>query len=132
MRFKFRVLLVATVATIVGTVPTVKVLDAKGNSMKNVLVRWRVTAGSGKVVNDSIRTTNFGDATSGGWTLGTMAGVQTLQATAEGIGAPVTYAPQVIELAGNRIAGTSVDDRAGCAALLALARAVKGQGGLPT
>ena len=48
------------------------------------------------------------------------------------IGAPVTYAPQVIELAGNRIAGTSVDDRAGCAALLALARAVKGQGGLPT
>ncbi len=81
----------ATVATIVGTVPTVKVLDGKGNSMKNVLVRWRVTAGSGKVVNDSIRTTNFGDATSGGWTLGTTAGVQTLQATAEGISAPVTF-----------------------------------------
>lgn len=48
------------------------------------------------------------------------------------IGAPVTYRPQVVELAGNRIAGTSVDDRAGCAALLALARVLKGQAGLPT
>lgn len=48
------------------------------------------------------------------------------------IGSPVTYRPQVVELAGNRIAGTSVDDRAGCAALLALARALKGQAGLPT
>ncbi len=48
------------------------------------------------------------------------------------IGAPVTYRPQVLALAGGRIAGTSVDDRAGCAALLALARAVTGQTGLPT
>ncbi len=48
------------------------------------------------------------------------------------IGAPVCYRPQVIELAGGRIAGTSVDDRAGCAALLALARAAVGQGSLPT
>ena len=40
------------------------------------------------------------------------------------IGTPVTYRPQVIELAGNRIAGTSIDDRAGCAVLLELARAL--------
>ena len=39
------------------------------------------------------------------------------------IGTPVVYAGRVIELAGDRIAGTSVDDRAGCAALLELARA---------
>ncbi|MFZ1480459.1 MAG: M20/M25/M40 family metallo-hydrolase, partial [Paracoccaceae bacterium] len=39
------------------------------------------------------------------------------------------YAPRVIELAGGRIAGTSVDDRAGCAALLALAAARKGKPG---
>ncbi|MBI1173595.1 M20/M25/M40 family metallo-hydrolase [bacterium] len=38
------------------------------------------------------------------------------------IGTPVVYAGRVIELAGDRIAGTSVDDRAGCAALLELAR----------
>jgi putative aminopeptidase len=36
-------------------------------------------------------------------------------------GTPVTYLPRVIDLAGGRIAGTSVDDRAGCAVLLALA-----------
>lgn len=38
------------------------------------------------------------------------------------IGTPVVYAGRVIELADDRIAGTSVDDRAGCAALLELAR----------
>jgi putative aminopeptidase len=41
------------------------------------------------------------------------------------IGTPVTYLPRVIPLAGGRIAGTSVDDRAGCAVLLALAVARK-------
>ncbi|WP_309667600.1 M20/M25/M40 family metallo-hydrolase [Tabrizicola sp.] len=39
------------------------------------------------------------------------------------IGTPVTYAPRVIPLHGTRIAGTSVDDRAGCAVLLSLAAA---------
>ena len=39
------------------------------------------------------------------------------------IGTPVVYHPQVLRLANGRIAGTSVDDRAGCAVLLALARA---------
>ncbi len=81
----------ATVATIFATIPSVKVLDAKGKSMKNVLVRWRVTAGGGKVLNDSVRTSSSGDATSGGWTLGTISGTQTLQATVEGIGAPVSF-----------------------------------------
>ncbi|CAN5640576.1 M42 family metallopeptidase [soil metagenome] len=45
------------------------------------------------------------------------------------IGTPVTYLPRVIELAGGRIAGTAVDDRAGCAALLALAAARHGKPG---
>ncbi|MGR3486006.1 MAG: M42 family metallopeptidase [Paracoccaceae bacterium] len=39
------------------------------------------------------------------------------------IGAPVAYAPRVVELPNGRIAGTSVDDRAGCAVLLDVARA---------
>ncbi len=38
------------------------------------------------------------------------------------IGTPVTYRPNVLPLAGSRIAGTSIDDRAGCAVLLDLAR----------
>ena len=45
------------------------------------------------------------------------------------IGTPVTYLPRVIDLAGGRIAGTSVDDRAGCAVLLALAAARQGRQG---
>jgi putative aminopeptidase len=45
------------------------------------------------------------------------------------IGTPVTYLPRVLALAGGRIAGTSVDDRAGCAVLLALAAARQGRKG---
>jgi putative aminopeptidase len=45
------------------------------------------------------------------------------------IGTPVTYLPRALELAGGRIAGTAVDDRAGCAALLALAAARKDKAG---
>jgi putative aminopeptidase FrvX len=40
------------------------------------------------------------------------------------IGTPVAYRPHAVELAGGRIAGTSVDDRAGCAVLLDVARAL--------
>jgi putative aminopeptidase FrvX len=39
------------------------------------------------------------------------------------IGTPVTYRPNVLPLHGTRLAGTSIDDRAGCAVLLALAAA---------
>jgi putative aminopeptidase len=56
------------------------------------------------------------------------------QALAAGvnIGTPVTYMPRVIPLAGNRLAGTSIDDRAGCAVLLALAERLKTAKNLPT
>jgi putative aminopeptidase FrvX len=40
------------------------------------------------------------------------------------IGTPVVYRPQVVGLDGDRIAGTAVDDRAGCAVLLEVARAL--------
>ena len=42
------------------------------------------------------------------------------------IGTPATYLPRVLELAGGRIAGTSIDDRAGCAVLIEVARALSG------
>jgi putative aminopeptidase FrvX len=48
------------------------------------------------------------------------------------IGTPVVYRPAMIPLAGDRIAGTSVDDRAGCAVLLALARQLAARGDGPT
>jgi putative aminopeptidase len=45
------------------------------------------------------------------------------------VGTPVTYLPRVLELAGGRIAGTAIDDRAGCAALVALAHARRSKAG---
>jgi putative aminopeptidase FrvX len=45
------------------------------------------------------------------------------------IGTPVVYLPRALELAGSRMAGTAVDDRAGCAALIALAEARRGKPG---
>lgn len=40
------------------------------------------------------------------------------------IGTPIVYAPKIVELAGDRIAGTSIDDRAACAVMLEVARAL--------
>ena len=48
------------------------------------------------------------------------------------IGTPVVYRPHVLPLAGDRIAGTSVDDRAGCAVLLEVARGLAARDGGPT
>jgi putative aminopeptidase len=48
------------------------------------------------------------------------------------IGTPIVYRPQVIDLAEDRIAGTSVDDRAGCAVMIEVARALKATKKRPT
>ncbi|MBL0372413.1 M42 family metallopeptidase [Rhizobium sp. KVB221] len=40
------------------------------------------------------------------------------------VGTPIVYQPNVVELAGERIAGTAVDDRAGCAVVVEAARAL--------
>ncbi len=47
------------------------------------------------------------------------------------VGVPVIYRPHVADLAGGRLAGTAVDDRAGCAVLLEVARALAGGRGGP-
>lgn len=48
-----------------------------------------------------------------------------VRATGIDIGTPIVYQPRVVGLAGDRIAGTSVDDRAGCAVIVEVARALK-------
>ena len=48
------------------------------------------------------------------------------------VGTPIVYAPNVVALAGGRLAGTSVDDRAACAVMLELARSMKDLRNLPT
>lgn len=48
------------------------------------------------------------------------------------IGDPVVYKPTAMPLAGNRVAGTCIDDRAGCAALMVLARLMADMVSRPT
>jgi putative aminopeptidase FrvX len=48
------------------------------------------------------------------------------------IGTPVVYRPQAMALSEDRIAGTSVDDRAGCAVIVEAARALLGRRKRPT
>ena len=48
------------------------------------------------------------------------------------IGTPVVYQPAVVELSEGRIAGTSVDDRAGCAVLVEVAQALLAGSRRPT
>jgi len=48
------------------------------------------------------------------------------------IGTPVVYEPKVVHLTEDRIAGTSVDDRAGCAVVLEAARALAKSPARPT
>lgn len=48
------------------------------------------------------------------------------------IGTPIVYAPKVVDLAGGRIAGTSVDDRAACAVMVEVARALRDAKKRPT
>ena len=57
---------------------------------------------------------------------------QAVEAAGIAIGTPVTYRPNVIDMADGRIAGTSVDDRAGCAVLIEVARRLAARGGGPT
>jgi putative aminopeptidase FrvX len=48
------------------------------------------------------------------------------------IGTPVIYAPNALSLAGDRMAGTAVDDRAGCAVIVEAARALIDRSDRPT
>ena len=48
------------------------------------------------------------------------------------VGTPVVYQPRVLDLASGRVAGTAVDDRAGCAVMVEVARALIGARSRPT
>lgn len=48
------------------------------------------------------------------------------------VGTPVVYAPRVVDLANGRVAGTAIDDRAGCAVILEAARALREVAARPT
>lgn len=98
---KLEVPSVQTLTGIVGQVatpaPSVTLKDQKGRGIPNVWVKWSPSAG--KVTNDSSKTDANGLASAGAWTLGPLAGTQTLTATASGLppaGFTATAAPGTV------------------------------------
>lgn len=83
------------VFTETAVAPQVQILDAKGKGIAGLRVRWQVGSNSGGVGNDSSTTDGAGIARSGGWTLGTVAGTQTLTASAAGV-SPITFTAQAV------------------------------------
>jgi len=72
----------ATVGATVAIAPSVKISDAFGNPVPNVLVTFTVGSGGGSVTAGSANTDATGVAKVGSWKLGSSAGANTLVATA--------------------------------------------------
>jgi len=84
----------AQAGTVVPVRPAVVVRDAGGTPVAGVTVTFEVTGGGGSAAGPVQVTGTDGVATVGGWTLGNVAGANTLQATVEApdvSGNPVTF-----------------------------------------
>lgn len=75
----------AVVGAALASLPSVRVRDAAGNPVAGVSVAFAVASGGGNVTGATPVTDANGVATVGGWTLGTLAGTNTLTATAGGL-----------------------------------------------
>jgi alpha-tubulin suppressor-like RCC1 family protein len=76
----------------VATAPSVLVTDASASPVSGVAVTFAVASGGGSITAASQVTDASGIATVGSWTLGSIAGTNTLTATAVGLtGSPVTF-----------------------------------------
>jgi YVTN family beta-propeller protein len=83
---------VDTVGTPVKTRPSVRVTDPFGNGIPAETVSFAVTGGGGTLSGGTQVTDATGAATVGGWTLGTVTGVNTMTAAAGSLaGSPVTF-----------------------------------------
>jgi hypothetical protein len=80
----------AQVGTAVATPPAVRVNDQTGQPVAGVAVTFAVTAGGGTLVGANATTNAQGIATVTSWTLGAVAGQNTVTATVAGL-APVTF-----------------------------------------
>ncbi len=82
----------ATVNTNVAVAPSVLVRDAFNNPVSGVAVAFAVTGGGGSVAGPNQTTNGSGVAAATSWTLGTVAGSNTLSATSAGLsGSPVLF-----------------------------------------
>jgi YVTN family beta-propeller protein len=80
----------AVVGTAVATKPAVVLKDQFNNLVPNVPVTFLVTSGGGSATGTSALSNGQGIATVGSWTLGDVAGPNTLRASAPGV-TPVTF-----------------------------------------
>ena len=74
-------LVVGTVGAAVKVPPAVRATDAYDNPIQSVAVTFAVTSGGGTATGTSPRTDTLGIAAVGSWTLGTVAGANTLTAS---------------------------------------------------
>lgn len=98
----------AVAGATVATAPSVKVVDAFGNPLQNVLVTFAVASGSGAITGGLANTNASGIATVGSWQLGPSIGANTLTATAASLPALVFSATGTVGTASQvRITNTA-------------------------
>jgi len=104
----------ATVGAAVATAPSVLVTDGFGNPVENAEVTFEVTGGNGSVVGEADLTDALGVARVGSWTLGTVAGVNTLSATVTGA-APVDFTATGLRGPATQVVVSAGDDQSAVA-----------------
>jgi Bacterial Ig-like domain (group 2) len=92
----------------VAVAPSVKVVDAFGNVLQNVLVTFAVASGGGSITGGLANTNSSGVATLGTWKLGAAIGANTLTATVASLPAVVFTATGTVGTASQvRITNTA-------------------------
>jgi hypothetical protein len=87
----------AEVGSAVAIAPSVKVTNAEGTGVADVQVTFAVASGGGSITGSTATTDAQGIATVGSWTLGIVAGVNTMTAKVAGLaGSPVTFTSSAI------------------------------------
>src|SRR6185436_15700554 len=82
----------APVLTSVATPPAVRVSDAFDNRLPGFAVTFQVTSGDGSITGGSATTDGNGVGAVGSWTLGPVAGPNSLEASGTGLGgSPLTF-----------------------------------------
>src|SRR6266700_1464555 len=107
----------ATVATALLTRPAVLLKDAGGNPVAGASVTFTVSGGGGSLTGGTQLTNAAGVATVGSWTLGTIAGPNTLTASAPGVTPVVFTATGLAGAAASVVNATPVSDSAGIASV---------------
>ncbi|HZI41427.1 MAG TPA: Ig-like domain-containing protein, partial [Gemmatimonadaceae bacterium] len=106
--------------TSVAVAPSVHVMDSFGNPVVGATVTFTPREGSGSVSASSSPTDANGAASAGGWTLGTAAGVQTLDVSVGAVAAAIsaTALPTLTIAASGRGSGTVTSQPAGVSCVL--------------